>query len=74
MIQVATKPRALSEAKPGIIEAGAVYTLPEFQARMGMSKWAMRSARRNGLKVRRVGKRGYILGKDAIAFIEAAGE
>lgn len=75
MIRAATKLKPFADqGRPGVIKAGAVYTLPEFMGRTGFSKSAMREARRKGLKVRRIGKRGFVLGKDAIEFIEACGK
>lgn len=75
MIQAATKLQAFADqAKVGVIEASALYTLDEFMSRTRFSKSAMREARRKGLKVRRIGKRAFVLGRDAIAFIEAAGK
>ena len=55
---------------PGLIEAGAVYTLPEVQQRLQLGDHALRQARRAGLRVRRVGRRAYVLGSDIIQFIE----
>jgi hypothetical protein len=34
----------------------------------------MRQARRQGLGVRRIGRRGYILGRDAMEFVERAAD
>jgi hypothetical protein len=65
---------ARAPTAPGVIEAAAVYTLSEFAARMNMTRSAMREARRLGLKVRRIGKRAFVLGRDAIEFIEACGK
>jgi hypothetical protein len=59
-----------SPSKPGVIEAAAAYTLEEIQARLQLGKAAWRSARREGLPVRRVGRRGYVVGADLIAWLQ----
>ena len=60
MKRSAEVPRADS---PGVIEAGAVYTLDEFQRRLRLGQHAMREARRAGLRVRRIGRRAYVMGQ-----------
>ena len=62
------------ESPPGVIVADAVYTLGEAQRRLRLGQHAMRQARRAGLKVRRIGRRGYVLGGDILAFVESAGK
>lgn len=57
---------------PGQVTADAIYTLEEIQRRLGLGAHAMRAARRAGLRVRRIGRRGYVLGRDVLAFIEAS--
>jgi hypothetical protein len=57
---------------PGAIRADVAYTLQELERRLGLGAWAMRQARRHGLKVRRVGRRGFVLGRDAIEYLERA--
>ncbi len=48
----------------GPIANDQTYPLPVFMRLAGLSLWAMRAARRNGLKVHRVGKRAYVRGTD----------
>jgi hypothetical protein len=43
--------------------------LDEAAARLGWGGHALRAARRRGLKVHRCGKRGYVAGRDLLAFI-----
>lgn len=62
-----------SLAAPGIVNADAVYRADELKARMGWREAAFRSACRRGLKTHRVGKRVYIAGADAIAFVTGKG-
>jgi hypothetical protein len=54
---------------PGTVYADAVYRADELKARMGWREAAFRAACRRGLKTHRVGKRVYITGADAIAFV-----
>lgn len=62
------------DAASGVISADSLYTLAEIQERLRLGQHALRMARRAGLKVRRIGRRGYVLGKDVMAFIEASGK
>ena len=57
-------------ASPGEILADAVYTLEEFGKRMRLGTAAVRTARRQGLIVRHVGRRSYVIGRDFIAYLE----
>ncbi len=59
---------------PGEIRADCAYPLEDFKPRTGMGVAALRTARRNGLIVRRVGRRAFVLGRDFIAYLESAGE
>jgi hypothetical protein len=54
---------------PGAILSDALYRLDEAAARLGWGGHALRAARRRGLKVHRCGKRGYVAGRDLLAFI-----
>lgn len=58
---------------PGMVCSDAVYRADELKARMGWREAAFRSACRSGLKTHRVGKRVYITGADAIAFVTSNG-
>ena len=57
---------------PGLVTADCLYTLAEVQERLKLGQHAMRQARRAGLRVRRIGRRGYVLGRDVILFIDSA--
>lgn len=56
------------------IESGTVYPLPNFQVRTGLKATALRSARRNGLKVRYLGGRGFVRGEDFLDFLSSHGK
>lgn len=64
---------AAATPSAGEINANSIYTLDEIRSRLGLGLAALRTARRKGLKVRRIGRRGYLLGKDVMAYIERAG-
>jgi hypothetical protein len=53
----------------GPIQADCAYPLPVFSRLSGQRKWGMRTARRQGLKVRKFGTRSYVLGRDWIEFL-----
>lgn len=57
---------------PGRISADELYTLPEIQTRLGLGKRALRTARRRGLTVRRIGRRSYVLGRDLMQYVESS--
>lgn len=61
---------AAANTSNGVIEAGAVYTLPELKRRAGVAEWWLRTARRNGLRVIRAGNRGYVRGEDFISYLD----
>lgn len=48
-----------------------IVPLAELDARLGLGPSAIRTARRQGLKVRRIGRRKFVLGRDLIAFLES---
>ena len=51
------------------IEDGVSYPLPEFERRSGLGRHAMARARREGLRVYRVGGRAYVRGQDFNEFL-----
>lgn len=52
-----------------VIQADAAYSLEQVKA-LGLGTCALRTARRNGLAVRRVGRRSYVLGRDLLTYLE----
>ncbi len=64
---------AAATTSVGEVKADSIYTLEEIQARLGLGLAALRTARRHGLKVRRIGRRGYVLGRDVMDYVERAG-
>lgn len=62
----------MRSASPSAIVADALYPIREIDAVTG-SESATRSMRRQGLTVRRLGKRSFVLGRDFISFVEQQG-
>lgn len=54
---------------PGIIESEVLYSKHELLGRLRWKEHAFRTARRNGLRVLRAGRRAYIYGRDVIAYL-----
>ena len=52
------------------IRVDVVYPLAEFMQRARLDKSAMRTARRRGLRVRYVGRRGYVSGAEWQRFLD----
>ena len=74
MSTVAKKSRS---AKPSAqpleaIRSDELLPIEVAQQRLGLGLWAVRQARRKGLKVRRIGRRSYVLGSDLIEYLNAA--
>ncbi|MDA8563669.1 hypothetical protein N9L06_04365 [Mariniblastus sp.] len=57
----------------GVIRYDELYTLEEFKSRMRLTNTAMRALRRKGFNVLRVGKRAFVSGFEAIAFLVEEG-
>lgn len=53
----------------GVVQSDAMYTLTAFKRQLGLTESALRAARRGGLRVRYVHKRGWIYGRDWIDYI-----
>jgi len=56
----------------GEISADGMYTLAEIRRRLGLGIYAMREARRQGLPVRKIGRRSYVLGRDVLDYAAGA--
>ena len=54
----------------GFIRPDVLYPLESIQNVTGLGKAAFRIARRNGLVVRRLGKRSFVRGQDFIDYFE----
>lgn len=60
----------LEQAPGGVISANQAYSLEQVRQRLGLGTAALRTARRKGLIVRRVGRRSFIMGRDLLIFLE----
>ena len=61
------------DSTPGLIAPDVLYTLSELKKRTRLGDWAMRKARKAGLRVHKVGNTRFVFGKDFHQFIENAG-
>ena len=55
----------------GEISVGSTYPLPLFQRLTGLSVWALRQARRRGLRMKVVGRRKFVTGRDWHDYLES---
>jgi hypothetical protein len=60
--------------KPGLITVDSLYTMEELAARLRVGRKAIMVARRKGLKVKRLGTRGYVLGRDVSEWFDKSAE
>jgi hypothetical protein len=74
-IQAKAVPRQeQAQAPPAEIRVDAAYSLDTFMKIVGFGRHAMRAARRAGLRVVYVQHRGFVLGRDFLAYLTAAAE
>lgn len=65
---------ALESPVEQVIHADALYTLDEIKRRLGVSSDTLRTMRRSGFVVRRVGNRRVVLGDELIAWVRGNGK
>ncbi len=66
---------AATKAKPpGSIGGSDLYTIDELKHRLGLSSWSLRRAQRKGLRVYKIARTKYVLGRDYIAYVESTGK
>lgn len=58
----------------GILRPGELLTLAAFKDRLHLTESAVRSMRLNGLAIRRIGKRHFILSDDVIDYVRKCGK
>ena len=56
--------KTMEQPTLGAISTAETYPLPIFRRLTGLSDWAMRQAKRRGLKIKTVGRRKYVRGSD----------
>ena len=67
-------PRTISIPEDRVIRAGECYPLQTFKECTGQGTAALRRARQQGLVIRRVGLRSFILGQDWLDFVAKHGK
>jgi hypothetical protein len=55
----------------GHVGQDELYSLAEIRRRLGLGAHALRTARRHGLRVLRIGRNDFVLGKDLIQYAVA---
>jgi len=65
---------ATLNAQTGEIRTGSMYSLDDFRKLLGWGRIAIRTARKNGLRVIREGGRCYVLGDDAMDYFKSRAE
>lgn len=63
---------AVAELAP--IRADESYPLDTFSRMTGIGKHGLRTARKNGLQVRYIGRRGFVLGSDWLTYLRDHGQ
>lgn len=61
---------AAATKKPGEINSGSLYTIDELNDRLGLGKAALRTARREGLIIKKIGRRSYCTGQAILDWFE----
>jgi len=56
---------------PGVISDKDVYTTRELRRRLGLSAWSTWRMSRKGLKVHRIARRKFVMGRDFIAYLDS---
>ncbi|MDX1945217.1 MAG: hypothetical protein SFU86_07410 [Pirellulaceae bacterium] len=64
----------MANHSPGVIRPEEIYEVRELRRRMGLGDHAYREARAAGLRVRRLGRKIFVLGEDFIAFVKSRPE
>ena len=68
----ATGQKDKQKSKPGrSIEPQTLYALEEFKQVSGMGNWALRQARKAGLKMLKIGNRKFVKGQAFIEFLDS---
>lgn len=60
---------ATPKAGGGEINPATLYRIESLKAAAGVGEWAIRQMRRNGLKIRYIAGKAFVLGSDFIDYI-----
>jgi len=55
------------------VRSDELIPLPVVREKLGLGVWALRKARQKGLRVRKIGRRGFVLGSDLIRYAQEHG-
>jgi hypothetical protein len=64
------KPPGRIQSAMAPLSVHEVYPLEIFKRRSGLDDWALRQARRNGLRVLTVGRRRFVRGSDFAVYLD----
>lgn len=65
-----TEKTMTASARFAPVDSNCAYPLELFRQITGLDSWALRMARRNGLRVVTVGRRKFVKGSDFIAYLD----
>ena len=71
MVRAADQQQPAAAVTVGEIDPDKLYSLEAFKHVSGMGDWAMRSARKAGLKMKKIGNRKFVSGKDFVDFLDS---
>ncbi len=71
MVRAADQQQPVTGVTVGEIDPEKLYSLETFKRVSGMKDWALRSARKAGLKMKRIGNRKFVKGQDFIDFLDS---
>ena len=54
----------------GVVSVHEIYTLGELKSRLGLGDWALRKAKREGLKTARIGSRVFVTGESVLEYLK----
>ncbi len=57
-------------APGGVISADHTHSLEQVKFRLGLGTATLRTARRKGLIVRRIGRRSFVMGRDLLQYLD----
>ena len=63
-----------TQREPGVIRGDCAYDLQQVKTRLGLGTAAIRTARRKGLTVRRIGRKSFVMGADILTYLRDVAE
>jgi hypothetical protein len=71
---VMSQDTSTAERVPQPIPPNTLFTLQDFSTVSGLKKTALRTARENGLKVRYMGNRAFVMSDDFFSYLKEHGK